>query len=160
MSQQKKLELPERIREFRRSIRLSQDEFGERLGVSGNYISMIELGKKSPGPSLRKLFEAIELSPEFRTPGFPSKITLSNYVANPMLVMLSMETLIQTFAEVAQKLAQVEDASKKKVVASLRDYLDEIEHRLLAEGASSGELSEAQQMAMKAAKSGGHHAAR
>ena len=153
MSQQKKLELPDRIRDFRRRIRLSQDEFGERLGVSGNYISMIELGKKAPGPSLRKLFEAIEQSPVYQTSGFPPKLTIRDYQANPTLAMLSTETLIQTFAEVAAKMSQVDDPTKKQVVGNLRDYLDEIEHRLTA--ASSDELSEAQQMAAQAAKPGG-----
>ena len=70
-----------------------------------------------------------------------------------MLAMLSTDTLIQTFAEVAAKLSQVDENARKQVVGSLRDYLDEIEHRLLA--ASSDELSEAQQLAAQAAKSGG-----
>ena len=161
MSQENKLELPGRIRDYRKSIRLSQDELGERLGVSGNYISMIELGKKAPGPSLRKLFEAIEQSPEYQPQPFPTRVTVPrlprNYQSNPTHALLSTETLIKTLAEVADKLVQVDDATKKQVVGSLREYLDEIEHRLISGSASSSGLSEAQQIAVQAAKPGGNH---
>jgi transcriptional regulator with XRE-family HTH domain len=161
MSQQKKLELPERIREFRNRINLSQDELGERLGVSGNYISMIELGKKTPGPSLRKLFETLEQSPLYQRTGYAGgqsgmlePFGGKTIPTNPMLSMLSTETLIQNVVDVADKLSQGDTPEKKQVVGSLRELLDEIEQRLLA---SSGELSEAQQLAMKAAKPGGSH---
>jgi transcriptional regulator with XRE-family HTH domain len=158
MSQENKLDLPARIRDFRKSIRLSQDELGERLGVSGNYISMIELGKKAPGPSLKKLFEAIEQSPIYQPQSFPTRITVprlpKNYQSNPMLAMLSTETLIKTLAEVTDKLVHVDDQSKRQVLGNVREFLDEIEHRLTV---SSGELSEAQRSTGPAAKSGGNH---
>ena len=154
MSQQKKLEklekieLPKRIREFRKRAKWSQSELGDRLGVSGNYISMIELAKKQPGPSLRKLFEALEHSPLYtgpRTgdPGLPP---------NGVYSLLSAETLERNFGEVAEKLASAGPTEKKRVLGNLREMLDEIEERLLA---SSGVLSEAQQIAVKAAKSSG-----
>lgn len=161
MSQQKKLEFAERVREFRGRAKLSQDELGERLGVSGNYISMIELGKKSPGPSLRKLFESLEQSPLYRTPGETScelKEAMPGASgpapANPLLALLSTDTLIQNVGEVAEKLSQSDQPGQKQVIGILREYLDEIERRLLV---SSAGLSEAQQIAMKAAKPGGSH---
>lgn len=162
MSQQKKLEISERVREFRGRAKLSQDELGERLGVSGNYISMIELGKKSPGSSLRKLFESLEQSPLYRTSGDAGpgvlKETFPGHSGpvppNPLLALLSTETLLRNFTEMAEKLAPSDPAGQKQVVGILREFLDEIERRLLA---SSGRLSEAQRIAMRAAKPGGSH---
>jgi transcriptional regulator with XRE-family HTH domain len=151
MSQQKKLEkleLGKRIREFRHRAKLSQTELGDRLGISGNYVSMIELAKKDPGPSLRKLFEALEHSPLYAGPGTPPPAE----PADPLYAMLSMETLIRNFAEVADKLPQSTGAVQKRVVASLRDMLGEIEARLLA---SSSALSEAQEMAARGGASRG-----
>lgn len=161
MSQQKKLEIAERVRAFRGRAKLSQDELGERLGVSGNYISMIELGKKSPGPPLRKLFESLEQSPMYRTPSGDGSgglkeapVSPEAAPANPILAMLSTEALIRNFAEMAEKLSQSDQPKQKQVLGILREYLDEFERRLLA---SSGGLSEAQQIARQAAKSGGSH---
>jgi len=136
MSHENKLDLPARIRDYRKAVRLSQDELGERLGVSGNYISMIELGKKAPGPSLRKLFEALEQSPVYQSPAMAARVTVprlpKNYQSNPMLAMLSTDMLIKTLAEVADKLVQVDDSTRKQVLGNMREYLDEIEHRLLS----------------------------
>lgn len=158
MSPENKLDLPARIRDYRKTVRLSQDELGERLGVSGNYISMIELGKKAPGPSLRKLFEALEQSPVYQPPAAAARVTVprlpKNYQSNPMLAMLSTDILIKTLAEVADKLVQVDDATKKQVLGSLREYLDEIEHRLMS---GPSDHSEAQRVAALAAKSGAAH---
>jgi len=162
MSQQNKLEIAERVREFRVLAKLSQEELAERLGVSGNYISMIELGKKSPGPSLRKLFENLEQSPMYRTPSekvsgeLKESFSVSPEAApaNPILAMLSTEALIRNFAEMAEKLSQSDQPKLKQAVGILREWLDEIERRLLA---NSGGLSEAQQIAMQAAKSDGSH---
>jgi transcriptional regulator with XRE-family HTH domain len=158
MSQQKKLELSKRIREFRIQSKLSQEELGERLGISGNYVSMIELAKKDPGPSLQKLFETLEQSPLYGAGGRGGHLGDGSHVArhilppNPVLAMLSAETLETNFGEIAEKLMQVEAQEKKRVVASLREMLDEIERRLLL---SSGALSEAQEMAVKASRPGG-----
>ena len=167
MSQQKKLELSKRVRDFRIRAKLSQEELGDRLGVSGNYISMIELGKKEPGPGLRILFEKLEQSPLYgQSPGAGMELRDSASVSfrgagapavmpvNPMFAMLSTELLEKNFGEVVEKLSQVAGAhEKKRVVGSLREMLDEIEGRLLA---NSGALSEAQEMAVRAARAGGN----
>jgi hypothetical protein len=127
--------------------------------VSGNYISMIELGKKEPGPSLQKLFESLERSPLYGEPahaGMELREAVPSAVVpvNPMFAMLSTETLEKNFGEVAEGLLQVTGApEKKRVVGMLREMLDEIEGRLLA---SSGALSEAQEMAVRAARAGGN----
>lgn len=159
MNQQKNSVIADRVRAFRGQARLSQEELGERLGVSGNYISMIELGKKAPGPSLRKLFESLEQSPayrrnpegvaELRDAAAPRPTETGRAGANALLALLSTETLIQTFGDVADKLVRGDGHERKRAVGSLREMLDEIERRLVA---SSGGLSEAQEMAMRAAQ--------
>jgi len=161
MRQQKKFEIAERVRAFRGRAKLSQDELAERLGVSGNYISMIELGKKSPGTSLRKLFESLEQSPLYRTEAdAPGKLPASvpappgGLPTSPLLALWSTEMLIRNFTEMAEKLSQSDPPDQKQVVGILREWLEEIERRLLA---SSGGLSEAQQIARQAAKPGGSH---
>jgi len=164
MSQQKKLGISKRVRGFRIRAKLSQEELGERLGVSGNYISMIELNKKEPGSSLQKLFASLEQSPLYGEPahaGMELRDSAVPYGAgpavmpvNPMFAMLSTETLEKNFGEVAEKLLQAAGApEKKRAVGLLREMLDELEGRLLA---NSGALSEAQEMAVRAARAGGN----
>jgi transcriptional regulator with XRE-family HTH domain len=158
MSQDKTIELGPRMRNFRNRARLSQIELGERLGVSGNYISMLELGKKDPGPSLAKLFESMEHSPLYAggDQNAPTAGLAAILPPNPIYSMLSNETLQRNFGEVAEKLFDSTNKEKDRVVGTLREMLNEIEHRLVAKAeASSGGLSEAQHVALKAAKSGG-----
>ena len=38
-----------RVKELRQVLNLKQDEFASKLGVTNNYISLIEVGKKKPG---------------------------------------------------------------------------------------------------------------
>ena len=134
------LEFPQRIREFRRRFKFSQHELGERLGVSGNYVSMLELGKKPPGPSLRKLFETIEQSHKHQPAESIPRAT-GQPPANAYLTLLSTDTLLRNFGEVAQKLASDAVLEKQCVVDNLRAMLDEIEKRWLT---ASSRISEAQ----------------
>jgi SOS-response transcriptional repressor LexA len=56
-------ELPEKFREFRKLHgNLTQAELGEMLGVTGNYIYLIEKGIKRPSKGLTKLFESMYAS--------------------------------------------------------------------------------------------------
>jgi transcriptional regulator with XRE-family HTH domain len=142
------------MRDYRNRAKLSQIELGERLGVSGNYISMLELGKKAPGPSLAKLFESMEHAPYVggESPAYGHAVL----PPNPIYSLLSDETLQRNFGEIAEKLFTGRVDDKKKVVGTLREMLNEIEHRVVA--ASSDALSEAQQVALKAASHpGGSH---
>jgi transcriptional regulator with XRE-family HTH domain len=160
MSQYKKLELSERVREFRVRAKLSQEELGELMGVSGNYVSMIELGKKSPGSTLRKLFDIFEQSLQYQTPAqtsaagpgesFPG--TAGAGPTNSLILLMATETLVLTFADVAKQLLQPDSAKQRWVLGNLRELLGEIERRLLP---SSGPLSEVQRSAIQAAKSAG-----
>ena len=121
--------LSERLRVFRSRAKISQDELAARLGVSGNYISMIELGKKLPGPSLNILFKALELAQAAQAamesvPG-PAGAVPSTSVFS----LMSTETLIRTFEDVAKKLSQMDPPTQKQASAHLREMLDELESR-------------------------------
>ncbi|HSY17577.1 MAG TPA: helix-turn-helix transcriptional regulator [Candidatus Acidoferrales bacterium] len=150
----KKLDISQRDRVFRTKAKLSQAELGERHGVSGNYIYLIESGNKPPGPSLVKLFESFEQSPLYNDAGGSSAggsrpgHSSASVPPNAIYSILSMETLLTNFSEVSEKLVSVPPAGRKPVIGQLRDMLDEIESRVLA---SSGPLSEAQQIAVRAA---------
>lgn len=47
--------LNERIKFIRNSVKLTQNQFGEKLAVSGSYISRLESGKEQPTEMLLKL---------------------------------------------------------------------------------------------------------
>ena len=96
---------------------------------------MIELGKKSPGPTLRKLFEQLEQSPVLPTPVDPAgklQESFPSSSANPLLAFWSTETLIRNFKEMAEELSQSDQPKQRQVVGILREWLDELERRLLA----------------------------
>jgi hypothetical protein len=117
---------------------------------------MIELGKKSPGPSLRKLFESFEQSQVHPAPAHAAAELKDSYSGSTGAVpddslcsMLSTETLIRSVAEVAAKLSLSDRPKQERVIGSLRELLDEFEQRLLAGSAGH---SETQPSAVPAAK--------
>ena len=50
---------PEDIKSLRASFKLSQRKLGELLGVSGNYIYLLEKGMKTPSMTLRLLLDFV-----------------------------------------------------------------------------------------------------
>lgn len=60
---------PEEIKAFRSSLGLSQLKMGELLGVSKDYIFMLEKGLRTPGKSLCLLMERIKAEKGGRVPG-------------------------------------------------------------------------------------------
>lgn len=48
------------IKALRDRLALTQAAFGVRLGVSGNYVWMMEADQKVPSPSLRLLLDCID----------------------------------------------------------------------------------------------------
>jgi len=151
----KKLAISDRVRNFRKRVELSQAELGERLGVSGNYIYLIESGQKPPGPSLVKLFESFEQSPLYSNAALASpdgsavRDSAKAVPPNAFFGMLSTELLLENFSEVSGKLVAAKtDDERKPIIGQLRDMLGAIEQRMLA---SSGPLSEAQRIAVRAA---------
>ena len=51
---------PEEINNLREKYKISQPAFGNLLGVSGNYIYLLEKGVKNPSKTLRLLLECVE----------------------------------------------------------------------------------------------------
>jgi DNA-binding XRE family transcriptional regulator len=60
---------PNKIKAFRNSLRLSQVNMGELLGVSDNYVYMLEKGERSPGKSPCLLMDRIKAERGSRVPG-------------------------------------------------------------------------------------------
>lgn len=59
------------IKELRQKLRLTQQEFGERLGVTHAHISKIESGKENPSETLLRLIRyEFSVSADYKT-GFP-----------------------------------------------------------------------------------------
>lgn len=56
-------EFSKKLRAFRTSHALTQEEMGSKLGVTADYISLLERGKKSPGPHMVRFFDIIAESP-------------------------------------------------------------------------------------------------
>ena len=51
---------PANIKELRESLTLTQKEFGYSLGVTGNYVHLMEKGVRKPSKTLSLLLEYIE----------------------------------------------------------------------------------------------------
>jgi len=51
---------PEEINNLRGKYNLSQPAFGNLLGVSGNYIYLLEKGVKNPSKTLKLLLDCVE----------------------------------------------------------------------------------------------------
>lgn len=56
--------VPVIIRQFRNRLNLSQEQVGERMGVSGNFISRLELAQEYPSIGmLIRIAKALEVRP-------------------------------------------------------------------------------------------------
>lgn len=51
---------PGEIKELRKKLKLSQKAFGSLIGVTGNYVYLLERGGKGPSNTLRLLMDCIE----------------------------------------------------------------------------------------------------
>lgn len=51
---------PDAIKTLRKGLKKSQNAFGERIGVSGNYVYLLEKGVKKPSKTLKILLDFIE----------------------------------------------------------------------------------------------------
>ena len=52
--------LPDNVKTLRRALGLSQGAFGGQIGVSGNYIYLLEKGVKTPSETLKLLLDCVE----------------------------------------------------------------------------------------------------
>ena len=95
----------QRIMVRRKSLRMTQEEFAEKLGVSAQMISNLELGKKAIRPeNLARVCDALGLSADFVLTGTNTK-TAVDAVA---------EKLIQLTAEELQMVSDMIDYMNKK----------------------------------------------
>lgn len=93
----------QRIMLRRKSLRMTQEDFAEKIGVSPQMISNLELGKKAIRPeNLAKVCEVLDLSADFVLTGANTK------------------TAIDT---VAEKLTQLTDA-ELQMVSEMIDYMN------------------------------------
>ncbi len=52
---------PQQIKKLRDRLWLSQDEFGERIGVTRNYVYYLEKGVRQPSKTLKLLLDYIDI---------------------------------------------------------------------------------------------------
>lgn len=96
-------EMGQRIMIRRKSLRMTQEELAEKLGVSTQMISNLELGKKAIRPeNLAKVCEVLKLSADF------------------VLTGMNTNTAIDT---VAEKLVQLTE-EELKMVTDMIDYMN------------------------------------
>lgn len=82
----------QRIMVRRKALRMTQEELAERLGVSTQMISNLELGKKAIRPeNLAKVCEVLKLSADFVLTGTNTKSAVD--IVAEKLVQLTAEEL-------------------------------------------------------------------
>ena len=85
-------EMGKRIMLRRKALRMTQEELAEKLGVSTQMISNLELGKKAIRPeNLSKVCEVLELSADFVLMGSNTKTAVDSVAEK--LVQLTAEEL-------------------------------------------------------------------
>ena len=95
----------QRIMVRRKSLHMTQEELAEKLGVSTQMISNLELGKKAIRPdNLAKVCEVLELSADFVLTGSNTKSTVDAVA----------EKLLQLTAEELQMVSDMIDYMSKK----------------------------------------------
>lgn len=96
-------EMGQRIMVRRKALRMTQEELAERLGVSTQMISNLELGKKAIRPeNLARVCDALDLSADFVLTGSNTKTAVD---------------------AVAEKLIQL-TAEELKLVSDMIDYMN------------------------------------
>lgn len=84
-------DMGQRIMVRRKSMRMTQEELAEKLGVSTQMISNLELGKKAIRPeNLAKVCETLELSADFILTGTSTK-TAVDTVAEKLIPLTKEE---------------------------------------------------------------------
>ena len=84
-------EMGQRIMVRRKSLRMTQEELAEKLGVSTQMISNLELGKKAIRPeNLAKVCTVLELSADFILTGTNTK-TAVDAVAEKLIQLTAEE---------------------------------------------------------------------
>ena len=98
-------EMGKRIMVRRKSLRMTQEELSEELGVSTQMISNLELGKKAIRPeNLAKVCSVLNLSPDFILTGANTQSPVDEVA----------EKLVQLTAEELQMVSDMIDYMNKK----------------------------------------------
>ena len=98
-------EMGKRIMVRRKSLRMTQEELAERLGVSTQMISNLELGKKAIRPeNLAKVCSVLNLSADFILTGANTQSPVDEVA----------EKLVQLTAEELQMVSDMIDYMNKK----------------------------------------------
>ena len=98
-------EMGQRIMVRRKSLRMTQEELADKLGVSAQMISNLELGKKAIRPeNLAKVCEVLSLSADFVLTGTNTKTAVDAVAAK----------LTQLTAEELQMVSDMIDYMNKK----------------------------------------------
>ena len=85
-------EMGQRIMIRRKSLRMTQEEMAEKLGVSTQMVSNLELGKKAIRPeNLAKVCSVLGLSADFILTGLDTRTAVDTVAEN--LIQLSAEEL-------------------------------------------------------------------
>lgn len=91
-------EMGERIYNRRKALKLTQDELAEKIGVSTQMISNLELGKKAIRPeNLAKICRALDISADYILRG--STVALSENSASQGVVNRISEKLVRLSPE-------------------------------------------------------------
>lgn len=64
---------PEDIRAFRQRFKLTQKELANLIGVSANYVYLLEKGVREPGKPLKLFFECLEENLSYKKQSLPEK---------------------------------------------------------------------------------------
>lgn len=54
------MEFSQKLSALRQRLGITQDEMATRMGISSNYVSLLEKGKKAPGPAIERHLELID----------------------------------------------------------------------------------------------------
>lgn len=109
-----------RIKNIRKNLKLTQEEFGNRLGVSRNVITNIESGRVVPKESFLKL-----ISKEFNV----SKEWLENGSDDPDENALSDQDI--KLADIFAKLTLDKSSKKSKKIKNLIETISELEEEYI-----------------------------
>lgn len=109
-----------RIKNIRKNLKLTQEEFGNRLGVSRNVITNIESGRVVPKESFLKL-----ISKEFNV----SKEWLENGSDDPDENALSDQDI--KLADIFAKLTLDKSSKKIKKIKNLIETISELEEEYI-----------------------------
>ena len=135
---------------------MSQQELGKRLGISGNYVYLIESGQKNPGPSLLKLFETMEVSPLYQGEFSTDASGTPRFEGSALGVFdrFGTDTLKQSIADQASHLPTADPHTVFSIIESMREMMSILSTRLRARTeASSKPPSELQAAAKRASAS-------